>query len=624
MSPHARHWTGHLMEQAGITALRALADKLRRRVIEMTTAAGSGHPTSCLSCADIMAALFFREMRWDPADAAARDVDGFILSKGHAAPLLWAVLAEAGAIDEDLLTLRRIDSTLEGHPSPRNPWVRIATGALGQGLAAANGIALANRMDGISGRVFCLLGDGECAEGSVWEAAQFAALQKLDNVIAIVDVNGLAQSGPTPYRHDTTVYARRFEAFGWCTTEIDGHDMGAIASALGDRCGDRPLAIIARTVKGKGVSFLEGVKGWHGRPLDPLQMEKALAELAGPDTSLPVTSRRVPVTARHVDTVAGRGDMTYELGERVPTRAAFGEALCRLGAEQAALVVLDGDVQNSTHTQMFADCYPQRFVECYIAEQNMIGTALGLAASGKIPVVATFACFLTRAYDFIRMAGHSQPSHLVLCGSHAGVAIGQDGASQMGLEDLAMMRATSGSTVLYPCDAVSAEKLTAAAVRADGLVYLRTTRGATPVIYGLDEEFPLGGCKVLRQSESDSYTVVAAGVTLHEALQAYDTLKTQGIAIRVIDLYSIKPVDSATLNQAGRETRGLIVVEDHWAEGGIGDAVAAAVLPGTPVYRLAVREEPHSGQPDELLQRYGISRQMICDEIVALLDAAAA
>ncbi len=620
MSPHARQRTGTDVAGADIAALGALADKLRRRVIEMTTTAGSGHPTSCLSCADIMAALFFREMRWDPSAPEARDVDSFILSKGHAAPMLWAVLAEAGAIDEDLLSLRRLDSTLEGHPTPRNPWVRIATGALGQGLAAANGIALANRMDGIDGRVFCLLGDGECAEGSVWEAAQFASLQKLDRLVAIVDVNGLAQSGPTPYRHDTGVYARRFEAFGWCTTEIDGHDMGAIVSALGDSCDDRPLAILARTVKGKGVSFLEGVKGWHGRALDTLQKDKALQELAGKDARLPVAPRRVKVTEQRVETHAGRGDMDYDIGDRLPTRAAFGEALCRLGAEMPELVVLDGDVQNSTHTEMFAECYPQRFVQCYIAEQNMVGTALGLASAGKIPVAATFACFLTRAFDFIRMAGHTQPPHLVLCGSHAGVSIGQDGASQMGLEDIAMMRAVSGSTVLYPCDAVSAEKLTVQAVHTDGIVYLRMTRGATPVIYALEEEFPIGRCKVLRQSDRDSYTVVSAGITVHEALQSYDSLKEQGIAIRVIDLYSIKPVDVEALNWAGRETKGLIVVEDHWAEGGIGDAVAAAVEPGIAVYRLAVREEPHSGKPDELLHRYGIAHQTICAEIIALLE----
>lgn len=623
MNPPTRQQQSHLAQGADANSLRRLAARLRRRVIEMTSAAGSGHPTSCLSCADLVAALFFSEMRWDPGAPEARDVDSVLLSKGHAAPILWAVLAEAGALGEDPLSLRRFDSSLEGHPAPSNPWVRVATGALGQGLSAANGIALANRMDGIDGRVFCLLGDGECAEGAVWEAAQFTALHELHNLIAIVDVNGLGQSGATPYRQDTGVYARRFEAFGWCTTEIDGHDMDAITMALGDRCDGRPLAILARTTKGKGVSFLEGVKGWHGRALDREQAALALEELAGPDHQLAVTPRRVPVTERRPETLARRGDIAYDPGEMVPTRTAFGEALCRLGAEHAALVVLDGDVQNSTRTDLFGACYPQRFVECYIAEQNMVGTALGLAASGKTPVVATFACFLTRAYDFIRMAGHSRPRHLVLCGSHAGVSIGQDGASQMGLEDIAMMRATFGSSVVYPCDAVSAERLTATAVHTPGIVYLRTTRGATPVIYGLDEDFPLGGCKVLRQSDHDAGTVVAAGITVHEALKAYDALAAQGIAIRVIDLYSIKPIDADTLNRAGRETGFLLTVEDHWAEGGIGDAVAAAVEPGIAVHRLAIRDDPHSGRPEELLHHYGIDHQAIAARVQALLGQAA-
>ena len=600
-------------------SLVTLANKLRRRVIQMTTAAGSGHPTSCMSCADIVTALFFHEMRWDPAAPVARNVDSFILSKGHAAPMLWAVLSEAEAIDEDPMTLRQLHSTLEGHPTPANPWVRVATGSLGQGLAAANGVALANRLDGIDARVFCLLGDGECSEGSVWEAAQFAALQRLTNVVAIVDVNALGQSGPTPYRHDTGVFARRFEAFGWHTTEIDGHDMGAIVDALAERDHGRPIAIIARTEKGKGVSFLQGAEGWHGKPLDPAQRDLALAELAGPDVVLPVTPRRVGAEPAAPPRSVAIAAPDYAPDKPVATRKAFGNALRKLGADHPELVVLDGDVGNSTYTEYFGKAYPERFFQGYIAEQNMVGTALGLAASGKSAVAATFACFLSRAFDFIRMAGHSRPKHLVLCGSHAGISIGPDGASQMGLEDIAMMRAVRGSTVFYPSDAVSAERLTAQALSTEGIVYLRTTRAATPVLYGSEEQFPAGGSKVLRSSAADRLTVVAAGITLHETLRAYATLQQEGIAVRVIDLYSVKPLDAKTLNRAGSETGGLLVVEDHWPQGGIGDAVAAAVAPGVAVHSLAVRDEPHSGKPDELLERYGISHNAICARVRELV-----
>lgn len=601
------------------SGLAALANKLRRRVIRMTTAAGSGHPTSCMSCADIVTALFFHEMRWDPAAPGARNVDGFVLSKGHAAPLLWAVLAEAGAIDEDPMTLRQLHSSLEGHPTPANPWVRVATGSLGQGLAAANGIALANRLDGIDARVFCLMGDGECSEGSVWEAAQFTALQGLTSVVAIVDVNALGQSGPTPYGHDTAVFARRFEAFGWHTTEIDGHDMGVILDALAERDNGRPIAIIARTEKGKGVSFLQGAEGWHGKPLPAAQMEQALAELAGPDVTLALTPRRVGTEPLPPAPPAEEPAVDYPPDQPLATRKAFGNALRKLGAVRPDLVVLDGDVGNSTYTEYFGKACSERFFQGYIAEQNMVGTALGLAVSGKRAVAATFACFLSRAYDFIRMAGHSRPPHLVLCGSHAGISIGPDGASQMGLEDIAMMRAVHGSTVLYPSDAVSAERLTAEALDTAGIVYLRTTRAATPILYDSDETFPVGGCKVLRASADDRFTVVAAGITLHQALAAYETLKDEGIAVRVIDLYSVKPLDAATLNRAGSETGGLLVVEDHWPEGGIGDAVAAAAAPGVAVHSLAVRDEPHSGKPDELLERYGISSTAICRKVRALL-----
>jgi transketolase len=601
------------MDQTTKPELRSLenvARKLRRLVIEMTTEAGSGHPTSCMSCADIIAALFFHEMRWDPKDASARNVDAFVLSKGHAAPILWAVLHEAGAISDDLMSLRRFGSRLEGHPTPVNPWVKIATGSLGQGLAAANGMALANRLDSIDARVFCLLGDGECSEGSVWEAAQFASLNRLESLAAIVDVNGLGQTGATPYDHDLGVFARRFAAFGWRTIEIDGHDMAAILEALQEAESGGPTAILARTEKGKGVSFLEGANGWHGKPLNREQMEKALAELgeAGPMPSL--ESQRIGQISAARPPAVAKLKPAYRLGDRVATREAFGTALEKLG-KNPAIVALDGDVGNSTGVADFAAKYPERFFECFIAEQNMIGVSLGLAAYGKIPYAATFAAFLTRAYDFIRMAGYSRPAHLVLCGSHAGVSIGEDGPSQMGLEDIAMFRALIESTVLYPADAVSAERLTEAAARETGIVYIRTTRPKTPVIYTNDEEFPIGACKVLHSSEQDRLTIVAAGITLHEALAAHDHLAERGLRTRVIDAYSVKPIDRATLTTAARETGALIVVEDHAVDGGLGDAVAAAVGAIAPIDRLAIRELPHSGKGEELLDHYGISARAI-------------
>lgn len=599
--------------------LQQMARKLRSEVIRMTTEAGSGHPTSCMSSAEMMAALFFHEMRWDPAAPDARDVDTFVLSKGHAAPILWATLYEAGAIKENPMTLRKIDSSLEGHPTPNNPWIKVATGSLGQGLAAANGIALANKIDNIDARVFCLLGDGECSEGSVWEAAQFASLSNLSHLVALVDVNALGQSGPTPYEHHASVYAKRFEAFGWKSIVIDGHDMSEVLNALFDARDNGPTAIIAKTEKGKGVSFLESKEGYHGKALDKEQAQKALQELGD------VNDVHMAVEARHVESHVPQWDVrntrigvSYEPGDMVATRSAFGSALKKLGEINPNIVALDGDVKNSTHTEEFAKAFPKRFFETFIAEQNMVGAALGLAASGKVPYIATFACFLSRAYDFIRMAGHSRPEHMVFCGSHAGVSIGEDGPSQMGLEDIAMFRAVNGSTVLYPCDAVSAERLTEQAAKIHGIVYLRTTRPKTPVIYKNTDTFQAGGSKVLRSSSDDQFTIVAAGITVPEALAAYDTLQREGITVRVIDAYSIKPLDTQTLNTAAMETQGIFTVEDHWLEGGLGDAVAASLGAAAPVVRLAVHQEPHSGTQEQLLQIHGISRDAIHSQVVEM------
>jgi transketolase len=415
------------------------------------------------------------------------------------------------------------------------------------------------------------------------------------------------------------VFARRFQAFGWETTEIDGHDLGAILNALEQAKKAGPMAIIARTEKGKGVSFLEGIKGWHGKALDEENMKKALAELGESTDKITVESRRVGTYHAPQERTAPAIAVDYSLGDQIATREAFGKALQKLGNFLLELVVLDGDVKNSTHTEYFAEAYPDRFFESYIAEQNLAGTALGLAVCGKMPCAATFACFLTRAYDFIRMAGHSRPPHLIFCGSHAGISIGEDGPSQMGLEDIAMFRAVFDSTVLYPCDGSSAERLTEQATKTQGIVYIRTTRAKTPVIYAFDEEFPVGGSKTLRSSEEDKFTLIAAGITVHEALTACQNLAQKGISTRVIDAYSIKPLDKATLSKAAQETQGLIVIEDHWCEGGLGEAVAAAVSSLTPVHRLAISDEPHSGKPAELLEHYGISSKAIEEKILRLV-----
>ncbi|MBK1733271.1 transketolase [Thiococcus pfennigii] len=584
----------------------------------MTTAAGSGHLTSCLSCAEIIAALFFEEMRWDPGAPGARDMDRFLLSKGHAAPILWAALHEAGAIETDPMTLRQLNSDLEGHPTPRNPWVPVATGSLGQGLSVANGLALANRMDSIEARIFCLLGDGECSEGSVWEAAQFAADNALERVVAIVDANGLGQSGPAPYRRDTSVLAGRFRAFGWRAIEVDGHDLGDLLLALEQTREPGPTAILARTVKGKGVSFLEGADGWHGKALDETERDRALSEIAAPEAQVGVAPRRV--AARPVQATLGSAPMTidYAKGEQVATRSAFGDTLKQLGGQLGDLVVLDGDVKNSTKTERFAEAFPERFIEAQIAEQNMIGVALGLAASGKRSCVATFAAFLTRAHDFLRMAVHSRPARLFICGSHAGVSIGEDGPSQMGLDDIAMFRALDGVTVLYPSDAVSAARLTEAGLAYPGIVYLRTTRGETPVLYGPSESFTIGGSKTLAESSDDQLTLVAAGITVHAALEAHRRLGEQGVRTRVIDAYSVEPLDVETLQRAARETEGLLVVEDHNRHGGLGEAVAAQVGRLGRVFHLGVSGEPHSGTPHELLERHRLSSSAIEREALAI------
>ncbi|MFA0776695.1 MAG: hypothetical protein PVTTEEND_000409, partial [Candidatus Fervidibacter sp.] len=501
-----------MTDRQKVDALAAMAQLLRRHCVEMTTLAGSGHPTTCLSATDLVAALFFHALRYDVPNPDNPLNDRFVLSKGHAAPLLYAVWAEAGAIPvERLKTLRRIDSELEGHPTPRFKWAEVATGSLGQGLSIAVGMALAGKMDNLPYRVYALLGDGEMAEGGVWEAIAFAAHYRLDNLTALVDINRLGQSGPTMLQHDLQTYARRFDAFGWHPIPIDGHDFSQILRALDEAnlVKGKPTVILARTLKGKGVSFLEDKEGWHGKPLPKADAEKALAELALTDEQIALARSlkvKAPEAIRESEAPAEPFKEIefprYELGQQVATREAYGDGLVALGKVNPQIVALDGDVKNSTFSEKFMAAFPERFVECFIAEQNMVGVAVGLATRGKIPFASSFACFLMRAYDFIRMAGIGM-ANIKLCGSHAGVSIGEDGPSQMGLEDIAAMRAIPHSIVLYPCDAVSTVKLVAEMAKYQGIAYLRTTRPKTPVIYRNEEEFPVGGCKILRARPVD-------------------------------------------------------------------------------------------------------------------------
>jgi transketolase len=616
--------------KADLAALKEKARLLRIHSLVTTTCAGSGHPTTCLSAADIVSALFFHAMHFDPRRPDAPDADRFVLSKGHAAPLLYAALAEAGVFPVGrLATLREFSSELEGHPTPLVPGVDAATGSLGQGLSVGAGMALAAKHLEKSGvHVYVLLGDGEMAEGNAWEAVAFAARYGLDNLTAIVDVNGLGQSQHTMYEHDTESYRRRLEAAGWDAISIDGHDIAAIVAALdGVRgaeaaAGGRPHAILARTEKGHGVSFLVDKDGWHGKPVSKEDLPRALAELGAlPETGAPDThsyARRIGAKPAGFPALA---PPPYSLGQQVATREAYGKALARLADVNPRVVAVDGDVKNSTFAEFLEKTHPERFFQGYIAEQNMVAVGVGLAARGFTPFVASFACFLSRAYDQVRMAAISR-SHIKLCGSHCGVSIGEDGPSQMGLEDLAMFRAIPGATVLYPSDAVSADRLTEALARLPGIGYLRTTRPKTPVLYSAEETFPIPGFKVLRESAQDRATVIAAGITLHQALKAHAALAAQGIAIRVIDLYCVKPLDAAGLAAQVRATGGrVITVEDHFAEGGLGEAVFAALATEnaslTSARRLAVTGVPHSGKPEELLDAFGISAKHIAAAVQA-------
>jgi transketolase len=605
-----------------LDSLRNIATRLRIDCVRSTSEAGSGHPTTCLSAAEIVATLFFAEMRYEPSNPQNPDADRFVLSKGHAAPILYAAWAEAGAFDRaELLNLRSIDSDLEGHPTPRLPFVDVATGSLGQGICAAIGTALNARLTGSDYRTYVLLGDGEVAEGSVWEAAQVAPRLKLSSLCAIIDVNAFGQSGPTQFGHDVDEYVTRWRAFGWHATAVDGHDLEALLRAFADarRTKDRPTMIVARTLKGKGVSIFENKDGWHGKALKKgEELDRAIAELERqfvPEGPRPAVQK--PAAKGRPWPHAATAPMpppAYKLGESVATREAYGTALASLAAADPRVVALDADVGNSTFSEKVAKqpATKDRFIQTYIAEQVMVGMGMGLAARGAIPFPSTFACFLARAADFIRMLGISN-LNVKLAGSHAGVSIGEDGPSQMALEDLAMMRAVPNCAVLYPCDGTSAERLVALAAEHRGPAYIRTSRPKTPVIYDADERFEVGGSKVLRSSGDDAATVVGAGITVFEALKAHDELAREGIAIRVIDAYSVQPIDKATLLSAARRTHDrIITVEDHYVNGGLGDAVSEAVCPdGISVIRLGVTEIPRSGKPEELIDRYGISSRSI-------------
>lgn len=607
-----------------IEKLEKIAKLIRYFIISSTTEAGSGHPTSSLSATDLMTSLLFGGIfRFDADYPEHPNNDRIIFSKGHASPLFYALWVVAGKLTEkELMTMRKFGSPLEGHPTVTFKYTEAATGSLGQGLSIGLGMALnAKYLDKLPYRTYVLLGDSEMAEGSQWEAIQIAAHYKLDNLIGIIDVNRLGQRGETMYGHDLNAYEKRISSFGWETIMIDGHSFPEILNAYEKalQVKNKPFMIIAKTTKGKGVSFLEDKGGWHGKAPKQEELEKALKELGVVDTAIRVDIPKPDDLKPGKKISQKSSEINYPDDKLVATRRAYGNALVRIFPQFPDMVVLDAEVGNSTFAEIFKETYPERFFEMFIAEQNMVGTALGLSRRGKIPFISTFSAFFTRAFDQIRMSQYSDPN-IKFSGSHAGVSIGEDGPSQMGLEDIAMFRTVLNSVVLYPSDAISTEKLVEEAAKYHGMVYIRTTRKDTPILYKNDEEFPIGGCKVLRKSDNDRITVISAGITLHEAFYAYEELQKEGVFIRVIDLYSIKPIDKKTIHAAAYNTQAIITVEDHFAEGGLGEAVRSTLGSiAVPVYSLSVRKMPRSGKPEELLDYEEISKNAIIKTVKELI-----
>jgi transketolase len=599
---------------------REVGQQFRVDSVRCAAAAKSGHPTSGMSAADLMAVLLAKHLRYDFDEPDAPTNDRLIFSKGHASTLLYAMFRAAGAIsDEEMLTYRQFGSMLEGHPTPLIPWVDVATGSLGQGLPFGVGMAIAGKyLDRLPYRVWVLCGDSETAEGSIWEAFEHAWHYELDNLTAVLDINRLGQRGPTMDEWQLDHYRARAEAFGWHAIEIDGHDVEAVDAAYteAEATTGKPTVVIARTIKGKGVKAVENQEGWHGKALD--DPEAAIEELGGLRNIVVEVAK--PESGRPHEFATGALELPrYEAGGKVATRKAYGEALAAVGSARGDVVAVDGEVSNSTFAEIFKNAHPDRFFEMYIAEQQMVAAAVGLQARGYRVFASSFAAFHSRAYDFIRMAAISRAT-LCLSGSHAGISIGEDGPSQMALEDIAALRAVHGSTVLHPCDGNQTVKLVAAMADLDGISYIRTLRPDTPVLYEPDEEFPIGGSRVLR--EGNDVTLAGCGITVHEALEAAETLAGEGVSARVVDCYSLKPIDGGTLATAATETGRIVTVEDHWPEGGLGEAVLGALAErgvSARVTRLAVTEMPRSGKPDELLAAFGIDAVAIANAARALV-----
>jgi len=612
--------------------LQELSDKaklVRKWCLVSTTEAASGHPTSCLSAADVTTVLFDKYFSYDIKDPQSLFNDRFVLSKGHASPLLYTLFGIAGAYPlEELKTLRKFGSRFEGHPTPKFVFSEAATGSLGQGLSVGAGLAAVGKREGVPYKTYVLCGDGELAEGQVWEAANFASHLQLDNLIALLDINRLGQSQPTMFGHDVQKYVDRFTSFGFEVVSIDGHDLSEIDQALDKatkNSNGKPFAIVAKTMKGKGISFLENKDNWHGKALSKQELEKALAELGEINDELRFNFKK-PSQQKQTDSSTTQSQKAAKveapaLGKEIATREVFGKLLAELANDNEAIYAIDGDVMNSTFSEDFLKAHPNRFIEGYIAEQNMVSVAAGLSRLQKIPFVATFAAFFTRSADQIRMARVSE-ANIKFVGSHVGVAIGEDGPSQMGLEDISMFGCIPDSVIFQPCDAVSAAKLIPHMIAHKGISYMRTLRSKTPVIYDNAEEVTTGGSKILRQSPDDVLTIASSGVTVFEALKAADELKKENINVRIVDCYSINPIDKSTLSKCVQETKKkiLITVEDHFEHGGMGDFVIAALNEtGTKIIKMAVTKISQSGTKDELLSDAGIDAAHIVSKVKELI-----